>query len=79
MAQSRFISEFTNGKELRVLGSSDEPLFVAKDVAEFLGYSNTKEAIISHVDEEDKITFKKVNPIIFISNQKDCFCKYSIS
>ena len=60
MAQSRFISEFTNGKELRVLGSSDEPLFVAKDVAEFLGYSNTKEAIISHVDEEDKITFKKV-------------------
>ena len=59
MAQSKFISEFTNGKELRVLGSIDEPLFVAKDVAEFLGYKDTKTAIIDHVDEEDKITFKK--------------------
>lgn len=30
------------------------PYFVGKDVAEILGYSNTKDAISVHVDEEDK-------------------------
>lgn len=30
------------------------PWFVGKDVAEILGYSNTRDAINKHVDEEDK-------------------------
>ena len=28
--------------------------FVGKDVAEILGYSNTRKALADHVDEEDK-------------------------
>lgn len=31
-----------------------EPFFVGKDVAEILGYSNSRDAISKHVDEEDK-------------------------
>jgi anti-repressor protein len=31
-----------------------QPYFVGKDVAEILGYSNTRKALIDHVDEEDK-------------------------
>ena len=31
-----------------------EPLFVGKDVAEALGYSNTRDALRKHVDSEDK-------------------------
>jgi prophage antirepressor-like protein len=35
------------------------PYFVGKDVAEILGYRNTKDAILVHVDEEDKRVFQK--------------------
>ena len=31
-----------------------QPYFVGKDVAGILGYSNTRKALIDHVDEEDK-------------------------
>lgn len=40
--------------EIRTVTINDEPWFVGKDVAEALGYSNTKDALISHVAEEDK-------------------------
>ena len=33
---------------------NDEPYFVGKDVAEILGYSKPRNAISTHVDEEDK-------------------------
>ena len=33
-----------------------EVLFVGKDVADILGYSNTQKAIRDHVDEDDKLT-----------------------
>lgn len=47
---------FTNEEfgEIRVIEQDGAPWFVGKDVAEKLGYSNTKDAIISHVDDEDK-------------------------
>ncbi|HCU8608011.1 TPA: Bro-N domain-containing protein, partial [Staphylococcus aureus] len=32
----------------------NEPYFVGKDVAEILGYSNTRDALSKHVDEDDK-------------------------
>ena len=32
-----------------------EPYFVGKDVAEILGYSNTRKALTDHVDDEDKM------------------------
>ena len=40
--------------EIRTVTIDNEPWFVGKDVAEALGYSNTKDALISHVTEEDK-------------------------
>ncbi len=42
------------GRNVRTLTIDDEPWFVGKDVAEVLGYSNTRKAIQDHVDEEDK-------------------------
>lgn len=40
--------------QVRALLIDDEPWFVGKDVAEILGYSNPRKAIIDHVDDEDK-------------------------
>lgn len=40
--------------QIRTVEREGEPWFVGKDVAEALGYSNTKDALTAHVDEEDK-------------------------
>ena len=40
--------------ELRIFEIDNEPWFVGKDVAERLGYSNSRKALVDHVDEEDK-------------------------
>lgn len=40
-----------------IIGS--QPHFVGKDVAEILGYVNTKNAISSHIDEEDKTIIQR--------------------
>lgn len=40
--------------EIRAVTIDGEPWFVGKDVAEILGYSNTRKAIADHVDNEDK-------------------------
>lgn len=40
--------------EIRTIQKDGEPWFVGKDVATVLGYSNTRDAIARHVDEEDK-------------------------
>lgn len=47
---------FENPKfgKVRTLEREGEPWFVGKDVAAALGYSNTKDALIKHVDDEDK-------------------------
>lgn len=42
------------GNEVRALKIDDEPYFVGKDVANILGYSNTRKALQDHVDLEDK-------------------------
>lgn len=55
-----FKSDLTNGKEIRVVGTAENPLFIGKDIAEILGYKNTRDALIKHIDEEDKITWSKV-------------------
>lgn len=41
-------------KGIRTTLINNEPWFVGKDVAEILGYKNTKDALISHIDEDDK-------------------------
>lgn len=39
---------------VRTVSIGGEPYFVGKDVAEILGYSNPRKAIIDHVEEDDK-------------------------
>lgn len=40
--------------EIRTVVIENEPWFVGKDIAFVLGYSNSRKAIIDHVDDEDK-------------------------
>lgn len=40
--------------QIRTLLINDEPWFVGKDVAEILGYSKARNAIATHVDDDDK-------------------------
>ena len=44
------------GSNVRTVEIDGEAWFVGKDVAEALGYSNTNDALIRHVDKEDKLT-----------------------
>lgn len=39
---------------IRTVTLNNEPYFVGKDVAEILGYNNSRKAIADHVDDEDK-------------------------
>lgn len=40
--------------QIRMIMIDKEPYFVGKDVAEILGYSNPRDALVKHVDDEDK-------------------------
>jgi len=44
-------AEFGSVRTTKIAG---QPYFVGKDVADILGYSNTRKALIDHVDKEDK-------------------------
>lgn len=41
-------------QQVRTVEIENEPYFVGKDVATILGYSNTRKALIDHIDVEDK-------------------------
>ena len=43
---------------VRTTTVNGEIMFVGKDVAEILGYSNPRKAIIDHIDEEDKLRWQ---------------------
>ena len=43
-----------SGQDVRIITINDEPWFVGKDVADILGYSNSRKALSDHVDDEDK-------------------------
>lgn len=47
---------FTNSEfgQVRAMLIEGNPWFVGKDVAEKLGYSNTRDAVVRHIDEDDK-------------------------
>ena len=53
---SNEITTFTNAEfgSIRTITIANEPWFVGKDAADILGYSNTRKALIDHVDDEDK-------------------------
>lgn len=50
------VFENTDFGNARVIEHNGEPYFVGKEVAEILGYSNTRDALAKHVDDEDKAT-----------------------
>ena len=55
---------------IRVISIEDEPWLVGKDVAAALGYSNTKDALAAHVDDEDKrIIQRSENATLEIPNR----------
>lgn len=49
------------GQNVRTVTIDNEPYFVGKDVADILGYSNQRDALSKHVDDEDKITLTSQN------------------
>lgn len=66
------ITIFSNTEfgEIRALEIDGEPWFVGKDVATALGYSNAKDAIKTHVEEEDKsIIQRSQNATLEIPNR----------
>lgn len=42
------------GKEFRIYGDAENPLFLAKDVAEWIEHSNPR-MMLSKVDEDEKV------------------------
>lgn len=67
-----------DGAEVRVLGTPEEPWFVAKDVCGVLGYKNSRDAIAKHVDDDDKNTVafrdgKRGNPKVVIINESGLY------
>lgn len=64
--------------QVRTLEREGEPWFVGKDVAEALGYSNTRDALDRHVDDEDKNTVvnpdgNRGNPNMIIINESGLY------
>lgn len=67
--------EFGN---IRAIEIDNEPWFVGKDVAEALGYSNTRDALATHVSDEDKNTVvisdgKRGNPNQTVINESGLY------
>lgn len=54
MANELQIFENADFGKVRTMVKDGEPYFVGKDVANILGYTNSRKAIGDHVDEEDK-------------------------
>lgn len=53
------IFENTEFGKVRTVSIDGEPWLVGKDVAAALGYGNTRDALIAHVDEEDRTVIQK--------------------
>lgn len=56
MSNELQVFKYTEDHAIRTVAIDGDVWFVGKDVAEALGYSNTNDALIRHVDEEDKLT-----------------------
>lgn len=54
--ENKQVQVFNNEQfgDVRVIMQDEQPWFVGKDVASVLGYGNTRQALASHVDVEDK-------------------------
>ena len=77
---SKEIQIFKNEQfgQIRTLMKDGEPWFVGKDIAEALGYTNTRDALDRHVDDDDKNTVvnpdgKRGNPNMTIINESGLY------
>lgn len=64
--------------QIRTMQINGQPWFVGKDVAEALGYSNTRDALANHVEDDDKNTVVNRdgtpgNPNITIINESGMY------
>lgn len=61
MAMTSNVIVFQNEEfgTVRTAMIQDEPYFVGKDVADILGYGNTRDALAKHVDAEDRVVIQK--------------------
>lgn len=70
--ETKSIQVFNNTEfgEIRSMTIDGEPWFVGKEIAEALGYSNTKDALIAHVDPEDRTIIQRSQfPTLEIPNR----------
>lgn len=76
------IQLFTNEEldmKVRVVEINGEPWLVGKDVAQALGYKNTRDALSKHVDDEDKRSIKIADSIgrfqnTTVINERGVYC-----
>ena len=78
MANEVQIFENAEFGKVRTIVKDGEPFFIGKDVAEILGYSNTRDALAKHVDDEDKNTVAirdgiQGNPNLTIINESGVY------
>lgn len=78
MANEVQIFENAEFGKVRTIVKDGEPYFIGKDVAEILGYSNTRDALAKHVDDEDKNTVAirdgiQGNPNLTIINESGVY------
>ena len=64
--------------QIRTVIIDNEPWLVGKDVAEVLGYSNTRDTLANHIEEEDKNTVviydgKRGNPNQIVINESGLY------
>lgn len=78
--ENKQVQVFNNVKfgDVRVIMQYEQPWFVGKDVASVLGYTNTRKALLDHVDNEDKNTVtirdgNKGNPNQVIINESGLY------
>lgn len=78
--ENKQVQVFNNVKfgDVRVIMQDEQPWFVGKDVASVLGYTNTRKALLDHVDNEDKNTVtirdgNKGNPNQVIINESGLY------
>ena len=78
MANEVQIFENAEFGKVRTIVKDGEPYFIGKDVADILGYSNTRDALAKHVDDEDKNTVAirdgiQGNPNLVIINESGVY------
>lgn len=56
---------------LRTLNIEGEPYFIGKEVAETLGYSNTRDALMRHVDKRNKRVLTRKDWTVKVASESD--------